>query len=156
MTAVGRSGPGGARGTGDLQVAAAAVGRLADGIVRTSQGRVRITVEPDGQNTAAVIAGLQSGAIELGWVRVASGGMDAVNVDPRLVFGVALQTASAAIVVAHNHPGGNCDPSPQDRDVTDRLTLAGKLLGIRVLDHLILGRDGCYSFASGCRVRRLR
>lgn len=60
-----------ARGTGDLQVAAAAVGRLADGIARASQGRVRITVEADAQDTAAVIAGLQSGAAELGWVRVA-------------------------------------------------------------------------------------
>ena len=60
-----------ARGTGDLQVAAAAVGRLADGVARASQGRVQITVEADGQDTKTVIAGLQSGATELGWVRVA-------------------------------------------------------------------------------------
>jgi TRAP-type C4-dicarboxylate transport system substrate-binding protein len=60
-----------AHGTGDLHVAAAAVGRLADGIAQASQGRVRITLEADGQDTAAVIAGLQSGATELGWVRVA-------------------------------------------------------------------------------------
>lgn len=85
----------------------------------------------------------------LGWVRIASGGMDAVNVDPRLVFGVALQAASAAIIVAHNHPGGNCDPSQEDWVVTERLKRAGELLNIRMLDHLILGRDGCFSFASG-------
>ena len=89
----------------------------------------------------------------LGWVRVASGGMDAVNVDPRLVFGVALAACSAAIVVAHNHPGRRCDPSNEDRVVTERLKRAGELLNIRVLDHLILGRDGCYSFANGGLVR---
>ena len=60
-----------ARGTGDLHVAAAAVGRLADGVARASQGRVQIAVEADGQDTKTVIAGLQSGATELGWVRVA-------------------------------------------------------------------------------------
>lgn len=60
-----------ARGTGDVHVATAAVGRLADGIARASQGRVRIAVEADAQDTAAVIAGLQSGETELGWVRVA-------------------------------------------------------------------------------------
>lgn len=64
-----------------------------------------------------------------------------------------MQTASAAIVVAHNHPGGRCEPSREDRETTERLTRAGEMLGVRVLDHLILTRDNCYSFASGGAVR---
>ncbi|MGD9508244.1 MAG: TRAP transporter substrate-binding protein [Geminicoccaceae bacterium] len=60
-----------ARGPSDLHAAATAVGRLADGIAQASQGRVEITVEPDAADTAAVIADLQNGAVELGWVRVA-------------------------------------------------------------------------------------
>ena len=60
-----------ARGTGDLHAARAAVGRLADGIAQVSQGRVEITIETDAQDTAAVVAGLQNGSVELGWVRIA-------------------------------------------------------------------------------------
>jgi TRAP-type C4-dicarboxylate transport system substrate-binding protein len=60
-----------ARGTGDLHAANAAVGRLANGIAQASQGRVGITVETDAPDTAAVIADLQSGAVQVGWVRIA-------------------------------------------------------------------------------------
>ena len=60
-----------ARGPGDLHVAATAIGRLADGVARSSQGRVGITVEADAPDTAAVIADLQGGAVEIGWVRIA-------------------------------------------------------------------------------------
>ena len=60
-----------ALGTGDLHVAAAAVERLADGLAQISQGRVRMAIEPDAPDTAAVAAGLRSGAATLGWVRVA-------------------------------------------------------------------------------------
>lgn len=81
-----------------------------------------------------------------GWVRVASGGFNATPIDPRLIFGIALQTASSAIVVAHNHPSGSLEPSELDRQVTERLTEAGRLLGVAVLDHLILTRDGAFSF----------
>ena len=60
-----------ALGTGDLHVAAAAVERLADGLAQISQGRVTMAIEPDAPDTAAVAAGLRSGAATLGWVRVA-------------------------------------------------------------------------------------
>lgn len=83
----------------------------------------------------------------LGWVRLHTGGLDSSPVDPRLVFGVALQTASAAIVVAHNHPSGKVEPSQQDEVLTQRLAVGAKLLGLRLLDHLIVGRTGYYSFA---------
>lgn len=83
----------------------------------------------------------------LGWVRLATGSLDSVNVDPRLVFGVALQTASAAIIVAHNHPSDSTNPSTLDRWVTRRLRDAGDILGVKLLDHVILTRNGYFSFA---------
>ena len=83
----------------------------------------------------------------LGWINVASGGLSATTVDPRIIFGVALLTVSAAIVVAHNHPSGTVNPSPQDTTVTQQLRAAGKVLGITLLDHLIVSRDNYYSFA---------
>jgi DNA repair protein RadC len=83
----------------------------------------------------------------LGWVRLHAGGLDCSTIDPRLVFGVALQTASAAILVAHNHPSGNLEPSEQDVAVTRRLAEGAKLLGLRFVDHVIVGRSGCFSFA---------
>lgn len=82
-----------------------------------------------------------------GWIKLSTGGIDFAPVDPRLVFAVALQTASAAIIVAHNHPGGDATPSEQDRAVTERLAEGAKILGLRLLDHVILTRDGSYSFS---------
>jgi len=83
----------------------------------------------------------------LGWINVASGGFSATTIDPRIIFGVALQTASSAIVVAHNHPSGSLKPSPQDIAITQQLRAAGKMIGINVLDHLIITRDSYFSFA---------
>jgi DNA repair protein RadC len=83
----------------------------------------------------------------LGWVNVASGGLDSTTVDPRIIFGVALQTASSAIIVAHNHPSGSPKPSAQDIAVTQQLREGGKMLRIPVLDHLIITRESFFSFA---------
>ena len=84
----------------------------------------------------------------LGWVRVSSGGFDRTVVDARLIFGIALQAASSAIVVAHNHPSGEVEPSAADRAVTTRLKQALALLDIRLLDHVIVGGRQCMSMAS--------
>ena len=83
----------------------------------------------------------------IGWVKVASGGMTFSQVDPRLVFAVALQTASAALILAHNHPSGNVKPSDEDKQLTKRMRDAGVLLGIHVLDHIILTKQAAFSFA---------
>lgn len=74
-------------------------------------------------------------------VVITVGTLDASLVHPREVFKPAIIEGSSAIVLSHNHPSGNPDPSREDRTVTDRLTEAGKLLGISVLDHIIHG-DG--------------
>lgn len=74
-------------------------------------------------------------------VKVTVGTLDASLVHPREVFKPAFIEGSAAILLSHNHPSGNPEPSREDILVTDRLTEAGRLLGINVLDHIIHG-DG--------------
>ena len=68
-------------------------------------------------------------------------------VHPREVFADAVTDRAAGIVIAHNHPSGQRFPSADDRRVTQRLAEAGRLLGIELLDHVILTRDGWYSFS---------
>lgn len=77
---------------------------------------------------------------------VSLGTLDASLVHPREVFRLAIQKGVSAIVVAHNHTSGETYPSPQDIDVTKRLRDAGRILGIQLLDHIIVG-DSYYSFA---------
>ncbi len=76
-------------------------------------------------------------------VRVAEGTMNTCPVDPREVYAAALTTRATAIALAHNHPSGDPEPSAQDVALTMQLMEAGNLLGIKVLDHLVVG-DGTY------------
>jgi len=73
-------------------------------------------------------------------------------VHPREVFRSAVMQGAAAIVVAHNHPSGDPQPSRDDLEVTDRLVRAGKTLGIPVLDHIIIGDERSFSFRSEGRL----
>jgi DNA repair protein RadC len=75
-------------------------------------------------------------------VRVAEGAVDACPVDLREVFVAAVRERASGIVVAHNHPSGDPTPSPEDMALTERLRLAGDLLNIPLLDHLIVGGPG--------------
>jgi len=74
-------------------------------------------------------------------VEISIGTLDSSIVHPREVFKDAIAASAASIIVAHNHPSGDPTPSPEDRQVTARLVESGKLLGIAVADHLIIG-DG--------------
>jgi len=65
------------------------------------------------------------------------------------VFVEAVRQRATAILVAHNHPSGNLEPSVEDRDVTRRLRQAGDIIGIKVLDHLIFGEEGYFSMLEG-------
>ena len=76
--------------------------------------------------------------------RCALGSIDSVRVEPRSVFTAALLSNAAAVIVAHNHPSGDPEPSQQDVLLTHRLVQCGALLGIPVLDHLVVGA-GCWS-----------
>ena len=66
----------------------------------------------------------------------------------REIIHTALQKYAAAIICVHNHPSGNTTPSPEDKKFTQELAAAGKLMGIKVLDHIIIGGDTFYSFAN--------
>jgi DNA repair protein RadC len=71
------------------------------------------------------------------------GDLSSTIVHPREIFSGAIRRSAAAVVFVHNHPSGNPEPSSEDQEVTLRLTEAGNILGIRVLDHIIIG-DGVY------------
>jgi DNA repair protein RadC len=78
---------------------------------------------------------------------VAIGSLTASVVHPREVMKPAILSNAAAIILCHNHPSGDPQPSQEDRVLTQRLVEAGKLLGISVLDHLIIG-DGTQAYVS--------
>ncbi len=78
---------------------------------------------------------------------VSQGSLTVSIVHPREVFNLAVRESAAAIIFVHNHPSGDPHPSPEDHALTQRLMAAGEILGIRVLDHVVIG-DGKYvSFA---------
>lgn len=81
--------------------------------------------------------------IKTRWTTV--GLLDCNQVHPREVFADPLMDRAAAIIIAHNHPSGTLEPSPEDLALTRRLQNAGELLGIRVLDHLIVSASGFIS-----------
>ena len=77
---------------------------------------------------------------------VTLGTLDSVIVHPREVFTRAVSIRCASILVAHNHPSGDCKPSQEDIEMTDKLVAAGEILGIEVIDHLITSQSAYYSF----------
>jgi DNA repair protein RadC len=79
-----------------------------------------------------------------GYKVVATGGQAATTVDAKTLFRDALLLGAAAVVLAHNHPSGDPTPSRDDLRLTRQLTEAGKLLDIRVHDHLVLGAGARY------------
>lgn len=77
--------------------------------------------------------------------RVSVGSLNAAIVHPREVFRAAITRASASIICLHNHPSGDCTPSPEDITLTKRLKECGDLIGIEVLDSLVIHTDSYYS-----------
>lgn len=77
---------------------------------------------------------------------VAVGSLNEAIVHPREVFKSALLSSAAAIILIHNHPSGDPAPSKIDFEITDRLKMAAEVLGVRLLDHIIIG-DDYFSFA---------
>jgi DNA repair protein RadC len=83
----------------------------------------------------------------IGYHTISIGSLSTSVVHPREVFKPAILESSAAVIFLHNHPSGDPAPSREDRDCTNRLVEASKILGIRVLDHIIFGETDYYSFA---------
>ena len=78
---------------------------------------------------------------------IARGGINTVHVHPSDVMRPALLCSGASIIVAHNHPSGEPNPSPEDRLLTERISNACSLMGLRLLDHLIVANGTYYSFS---------
>ncbi len=74
------------------------------------------------------------------------GTLNANLVHPREIFALALEKNAASVILAHNHPSGDSEPSEDDLEITKRLTEAGKIMGIDVLDHIIITRNKTFSF----------
>lgn len=77
---------------------------------------------------------------------VSVGTLNASLVHPREVFEPAVRHVAAGLILVHNHPSGDCTPSEDDVEVTKRLDDAGRLMGIEILDHIIVGGDSYLSF----------
>jgi DNA repair protein RadC len=94
-----------------------------------------------------------NGAHELIATRVVTVGLvNQTQVHPREVFSDLITDRACALIVAHNHPSGDLEPSTSDVAVTKRLKEAGEILGLRLLDHIIFGERGYYSFQEAGRL----
>ena len=84
----------------------------------------------------------------MGIYQVSKGGISGTVVDPKIIFSCALKCRSSSIILAHNHPSGNLNPSQADIAITKKIKSGGELLELSVLDHLIITKsEGYYSFA---------
>ena len=79
--------------------------------------------------------------------QLSKGGLTSTMVDVRLIFKKAIEVASVGIIVCHNHPSGNFNPSAADRLLTEKICEAGKTLDIKLLDHVIITQKEYFSFA---------
>lgn len=107
-----------------------------DGLLR---GRI---ANLDRENFVAVLVNSKNEVLEAPTISI--GTLSAALVHPREVFKPAIRASAASVVLAHNHPSGNVQPSREDKEVSKRLVGAAEIIGIEVLDHVIVG-DGYFS-----------
>ena len=83
----------------------------------------------------------------IGYSRISIGGTSGTVVDPKVIYQIALKGNVSSLVLAHNHPSGNLQPSESDIKLTRKLKDAGTFLDITILDHLIVSSEGYFSMA---------
>jgi DNA repair protein RadC len=79
-------------------------------------------------------------------VKISEGSLTASLVHPREVYNPVIRESAAAVIFVHNHPSGDPAPSPEDIEITRRLKEVGEVMGVRVLDHVVIGHDRYFSF----------
>ncbi len=79
--------------------------------------------------------------------KISQGGIAGTVIDVRLIMKTAIEMLASAIILCHNHPSGNLRPSEQDLDITRKIGAAGKLMDVKVLDHIIIADNGYLSFS---------
>ncbi len=85
-------------------------------------------------------------------VKISEGGITSVIVDFRIIFKEAFENLATNMVLMHNHPSGKTEPSQEDINLTKKIVEAGKLLNIRILDHIIFANSGYFSFSDEGRL----
>jgi DNA repair protein RadC len=80
-------------------------------------------------------------------ISISEGGISGTVADPKKIFKLALENHASSIILCHNHPSGNINPSGADLSLTKKLRQAGEMLDLPVLDHIIIGEEKYYSFA---------
>ena len=93
-----------------------------------------------------MIACLDNRNKPLSFSKISEGGINGAVVDQRIIFKTALLAGASKIVLIHNHPSGECEPSALDVEATKKVCECGKILDVRVIDHLIIGDDCYFSF----------
>jgi len=93
-----------------------------------------------------IVIALNNANKVLGFYKVSSGGVTATIADPKVIFQFALLSNASSILVAHNHPSGNLQPSNADKAITEKIANAAKLLDMRLLDHIIITDESHFSF----------
>ena len=88
----------------------------------------------------------------LGVCHISEGGLNETSADIRIIMQAAILGNASAIILAHNHPSGNIQPSMQDDQVTKRVKEIAKLIGINLLDHLIITDETYYSYSENGRI----
>lgn len=82
-----------------------------------------------------------------GFAKISQGGISGTIIDPAIVAKYAVESLSKGVIICHNHPSGNLEPSPEDRKITERIKSGLALFDIKLLDHIILTEEGYSSFA---------
>lgn len=89
----------------------------------------------------------------IGYYKVSVGGVHGTVCDPKIIFTVALNCAgTTSIILSHNHPSGNLNPSNADIEMTKKIKAGGLLLDIQLLDHIIYTEEGFYSMSDDCQI----
>lgn len=114
---------------------------------RDAANTLRLFYEDIGYKESFFILLLNRANKVLGYNQISQGGISGTITDIRLIFQAAIKSNSSAIILVHNHPSGNTNPSETDKKITTKIVEGGKLLDISVLDHIILTEESHFSFA---------
>jgi DNA repair protein RadC len=90
---------------------------------------------------------INRGNLIIGTEKISEGGISGTVVDPKKLFKIALDNHASSLILVHNHPSGVTVPSDADRSITNKLVKSGEMIEIKILDHIIVGNTGYYSFA---------
>ncbi len=89
----------------------------------------------------------------IGKHQISQGGVSGTVADPKRIFQLALENLASGIILCHNHPSGNIQPSSQDISLTNKIGEGAKILEINLLDHIIIGEENYYSFADNSMIK---